>query len=110
MGAKNESGRIAVDHRARKVGSLRSAASRRVTAAGSTPEAKRLEQTWKDLELAGRVSTETVPQVATPAEDGPVLREAKQFAEALRRVRQGDVGEALAPNGNHKLPSHIVYG
>jgi hypothetical protein len=33
-------------------------------------------------------------KVATPAEPGPLLREATKFAEALRKVRRGDIAEA----------------
>ena len=38
---------------------------------------------------------------------GPVMREALQMAEALRRARRADVGEA---NGIHKLEPFTTYG
>ena len=38
---------------------------------------------------------------------GPVMREALQMAEALRRARRADVGEA---NGIHRLAPYVIGG
>lgn len=50
---------------------------------------------------------------ATKRAPGAVLREAQQMAEAMRRARRGDVGEALGVErveATNKLPPHIEYG
>ena len=72
----------------------------------------RLLKTIADMERKrGKApAADSVPVPSTPAPPSPILRATAAFAEALRRIRQGDIAEALAPNGNHKLPPHIAYG
>lgn len=44
-------------------------------------------------------------------EPGEQLRQAREFSDALRKLRQGDVGEAVGvENGNDKLPPFRVFG
>lgn len=82
--------------------------------ATSTAASRRLARTWEALTAAGKVeATPSTPATATPDPTTPLLRETAEFAEALRRIRSGDLVEASAPSttsATHKLPPHTVYG
>jgi hypothetical protein len=47
---------------------------------------------------------------AQPSEPGPLMREAVAMAEALRKLRAGQVGQASAGEINHKLPRYVIGG
>ena len=77
-------------------------------ATASTPDAKRLEQTWAEL-TQGKVSKEPSSKLATVAErkPGERLAEAIAFNAALRKLKAGHAGQASEA---HKLPPFITYG
>ena len=74
-----------------------------VTTADTSSNATKLQKVIDDFRRKYPDGVETVPQ----CEPGPLVREAEQMAEALRRAVRGDIGEASA---NHKLPPFITYG
>jgi hypothetical protein len=74
----------------------------------STPKVKRLLATIAEIEAKHGKAPATAPK-PTPHEPGPLLREAIQVAEAIRRAKRGSIGQASA-TGAHKLPRHVVRG
>jgi hypothetical protein len=48
--------------------------------------------------------------VPSPAEPGPLTRQALKVAAAISRARAGQVGEASANSGRavHKLPTYVI--
>lgn len=76
--------------------------------AKSTPAVERLRQTIAQLEAKRPAPATAPPPKQYPP--GPLVREAEKVAEAIRQARQGNIGQASAPNGAHKLPRHVVRG
>jgi hypothetical protein len=70
----------------------------------STPDVgARLQKIVDDYR---RRNPEGVPKVEKH-EEGPTLRQARELAEALGRIRRGHIGEAIA---NHKLEPYLTHG
>jgi|GEM_PF-6087612 len=76
----------------------------------STPRVERLRATIADIERKHGKAPATAPEPKQYPK-GKLVREAEQVAEAIRRAKRGDIGQASASIGApDKLPPHIVYG
>lgn|GEM_PF-3805330 len=60
--------------------------------AGDNPRARQLAATWEALKASGKVSETSEP--VAKSEPGPLLREATQVAEAIRKIANGELVEA----------------
>jgi hypothetical protein len=84
---------------------------RRIDAgSASTSRVERLRATIAELEAKHGPAPKTAPPPKQYPK-GKLVREAEQVAEAIRRAKRGDIGEASATTGApHKLPPHVTYG